>query len=59
MLAVHFLGNGHISLDEIETPKPKGREVLIRMKSASICGTDRENLLGAGQSTVPGHENPG
>lgn len=59
MRAVHFLGNGIISLDEIPTPEPRAREVLIRMKSASICGTDRENLVGRGQATVPGHENAG
>jgi propanol-preferring alcohol dehydrogenase len=59
MRAIHFLGHGKISLDELPTPEPRGREVLIRMKSASICGTDRENLMGAGQATVPGHENAG
>ncbi len=59
MKGIHFLGSGRISIDEIPTPEPNGREVLIRMKSASICGTDRENLMGAGQSTVPGHENAG
>lgn len=59
MHAVHFLGNSQISLDEIPTPEPRGREVLVRVKSASICGTDRENLEGHGQSAVPGHENAG
>ena len=59
MKAVHFLGQGRISLDEIAVPQPVGREVLVRVKSASICGTDRENLEGPGQLTVPGHENAG
>jgi len=59
MLAVHFLGNGRISLDEVPQPEPRGREVVVRVRSASICGTDRENLEGPGQETIPGHENAG
>jgi len=59
MLAVHFLGNGRISLDKMPTPEPRGREVVVRVKSAAICGTDRENLEGLGQTTIPGHENAG
>jgi propanol-preferring alcohol dehydrogenase len=59
MLAVHFLGHGQISLDEVPTPQPTGDEVVIRVRSAAICGTDRENLEGPGQATVPGHETAG
>jgi threonine dehydrogenase-like Zn-dependent dehydrogenase len=59
MKAVHFLGNSKISLDDLPDPQPRGREVVVRVKSASICGTDRENLEGPGQRTVPGHENAG
>ncbi|MGD8624734.1 MAG: zinc-binding dehydrogenase [Anaerolineae bacterium] len=59
MLAVHFLGQNRISLDEMPTPEPQGRNVVVRIKSAAICGTDRENLEGPGQVTVPGHENAG
>jgi len=59
MLAVHFSGRGKITLREAPTPAPRGTEVLVRVKSASICGTDRENLMGSGQATVPGHENAG
>lgn len=59
MLAVHFRGRGDISLDEVPVPEPRGRDVLVRVRSAAICGTDRENLEGAGQPTIPGHENAG
>ena len=59
MRAVHFTGKGKISLDEVLTPAPRGTDVLVRVRSASICGTDRENLMGEGQKTVPGHENAG
>ena len=59
MRAVHFLGAGRVEVTEVPTPTPRGTEVLVRVKSASICGTDRENLMGRGQDTVPGHENAG
>jgi propanol-preferring alcohol dehydrogenase len=59
MQAVHFLGNGDISLHEVPMPAAEGRDVIVRIRSAAICGTDRENLEGAGQSTVPGHESAG
>jgi propanol-preferring alcohol dehydrogenase len=59
MLAVHFLGSGRISLDELPEPEPKGQWVLVKVKAAAICGTDRENLEGGGQLTVPGHESAG
>jgi propanol-preferring alcohol dehydrogenase len=59
MLAVHFLGQNRILLDQVPTPEPRGRDVVIRVKSAAICGTDRENLEGSGQATIPGHENAG
>ena len=59
MRAVHFTGGGKIHLDELPAPAPQGAEVVVRVKSASICGTDRENLMGEGQKTIPGHENAG
>jgi len=59
MLAVHFLGQGRISLDDVPRPERRGGEVLVRVRSAAICGTDRENLEGPGQATIPGHENAG
>jgi L-iditol 2-dehydrogenase len=59
MLAVHFVGRGDISLAEMPVPEPRGRDVVVRVRAAAICGTDRENLEGAGQPTVPGHESAG
>ncbi len=59
MLAVHFVGEGEISLDDVPVPEPRGREVVVRVRSAAICGTDRENLEGPGQPMVPGHESAG
>ena len=59
MLAVHFKGQSRVSLDEVPMPEPQGREVVVRVRAAAICGTDRENLEGAGQVTIPGHESAG
>jgi threonine dehydrogenase-like Zn-dependent dehydrogenase len=59
MLAVHFLGRGAVALDQVPTPEPRGTEVVVRVRSAAICGTDRENLMGPGQATIPGHESAG
>jgi propanol-preferring alcohol dehydrogenase len=59
MLAVHFLGHRKISLDELPVPEPEGQDVLVKIKAAAICGTDRENLEGEGQPKVPGHESAG
>jgi threonine dehydrogenase-like Zn-dependent dehydrogenase len=59
MLAVHFLGHGRISLDQIPKPEPRDQDVLVRIESAAICGTDRENLEGVGHEKVPGHESAG
>lgn len=59
MLAVHFLGDSQIALHQIQTPEPVDQNVLVRVKSAAICGTDRENLKAGGQRLVPGHESAG
>ncbi len=56
MKGVHFLGNGIISIDEVSDPKPQGRNVVVKVTAAGICGTDRHPLLGEGQATIPGHE---
>jgi propanol-preferring alcohol dehydrogenase len=59
MLAVHFVGQGRVTVDVVPTPEPQGREVLVRVRSAAICGTDRENFEAGGQATIPGHETAG
>lgn len=59
MLGIHFLGKNRISIDNMPIPEPHGRWVLVKMKSAAICGTDKENLGHGGQKTVPGHESAG
>jgi len=59
MRALYFRGNGKIELKDVPTPEPMDDWVLVKVKSASICGTDRENLEGPGQGPIPGHENAG
>lgn len=59
MLAIRFLGQGRVALEEMPVPEPQGEQVLVRVRAAAICGTDRENLEGPGQETVPGHESAG
>jgi propanol-preferring alcohol dehydrogenase len=59
MLGIHFLGSNQISIDNMPLPEPRGSWVLVKMRSAAICGTDKENLSHAGQTTIPGHESAG
>jgi len=56
MRGIHFLGNGKISIDEVSKPNPKGKNVVVKVNAAGICGTDRHPLLEEGQKTIPGHE---
>ena len=64
MKAAYLPGNSTVVLKEVEMPEPGHGEVLIRMKSSTICGSDiraiyREHL-GKGpegyQDKICGHE---
>ncbi len=59
MLGIHFLGDGKISIDQMPTPQPSGTNVVVKIKAAGICGTDKHQLMEHGQAAVPGHENAG
>lgn len=55
MKALYF--DRQLSLRDVPTPRPARGEVLIRVKLAGICGTDRQLLKGyAGFHGIPGHE---
>jgi len=56
---IHFLGDGEISVDQHPIPIANGTQVVVKIGAAGICGTDRHNLMGKGQKTIPGHENAG
>jgi threonine dehydrogenase-like Zn-dependent dehydrogenase len=59
MLGIHFIGESQIRLNEVPLPEANQQMVLVKVHAAAICGTDRENLEGAGQDVIPGHENAG
>jgi propanol-preferring alcohol dehydrogenase len=59
MLAIHLLGHNKIELGQVPIPKPKEQDIVVRIRAAGICGTDRRPLEGEGQLTIPGHENAG
>ena len=60
MKALVFHGAGDIRYEEVETPKPKAGEVLIKVKAVSICGSDLNGFRGINPMRVPplimGHE---
>jgi len=60
MRALRYLGPNMLELMEVEKPLPKAGEVLIRVKSCGICGSDVHGYLGlTGRRTPPmtmGHE---
>lgn len=66
MRAGYLAAPGRIELDDFPVPEPGAGEVLVRMRRASICGSDlhmafygfhREDALG--RAGYPGHEGIG
>ncbi|TMI30462.1 zinc-binding dehydrogenase [Candidatus Bathyarchaeota archaeon] len=57
MLACLINGEGHAEVKEVPTPRLQPGEVLIKLASAGICGTDIEKVHGAyGPGGILGHE---
>ncbi len=59
MKAMVLVEPDKIEPQEIDTPKPKDGEVLIRISHMGICGTDTKIFSGAIPSAMPvimGHE---
>src|SRR5437660_2965817 len=57
MLACLINGQGHAEVKEVPTPRLQQGEVLIKLASAGICGTDIEKVHGAyGPGGILGHE---
>lgn len=62
MLAAVFHGNSNIDVFEYTLPKLGLNELLIRVDSCGICGTDRHIFSGVAPSSIPvilGHEYSG
>lgn len=59
MIAVQFKSVGQIELLDVEIPKVSPRHVLLKVNSASICGTDIHELQGhipVPLPRIPGHD---
>lgn len=58
MKALKFIGNGRIELLEKEKPVAVNDNVVVKVTSSGICGTDIELLLPTEKplNTIPGHE---
>jgi 2-desacetyl-2-hydroxyethyl bacteriochlorophyllide A dehydrogenase len=60
MKALVYYGPRDLRYVEVETPKPKKSEVLVRVKSVSICGSDLAGYKGGSAMRKPplimGHE---
>ena len=60
MKALVYCGPRDIRYMDVETPKPKAGEVLIKVKAVSICGSDFGGYKGGSAMRVPplimGHE---
>ncbi|MFQ5894780.1 MAG: zinc-binding dehydrogenase [Nitrospinota bacterium] len=53
MEAVVLTGPGEFHIDEVPTPRPGGGEVLCRVESTTICGTDIHIIQGAHRPRWP------
>ncbi len=47
MKVAYFKAPGEIELRESECPRPQGREVLLRLAAAGLCGSDLADLRGS------------
>lgn len=59
-LAAVFCGEpGRVQLQSLPTPEPRGREILVRVESCTLCGSDLHSFEGRRKVPVPtilGHE---
>ena len=58
MISAYCDAPGNIELREAKVPEPDPEDVLLRVESCGICGSDIHYFLGHGliPSTCPGHE---
>lgn len=60
MKALVYHGPRDLRYEEVETPKPRKGEVLIKVKAVSICGSDLSGYKGQSAMRIPplvmGHE---
>jgi threonine 3-dehydrogenase len=58
MRAARFAGDGMVALEEVAVPTPGQDELLVRVDSCALCGTDRAGWS-RGSDVIPGHETSG
>jgi len=54
-----FSSPGHLEVTEAPIPRPGEQDVLVRVESSGVCGSDRAIFVGAHPASVPvvlGHE---
>jgi L-iditol 2-dehydrogenase len=62
MLAAVYHGPNDLRVEQVPVPKPGPGEMLVKVNSASICGTDiriyhgNHRMFPAGTVRIPGHE---
>ena len=63
MRGLFFTGDSNVEIMDIKKPTPGSGEVILKMKSSGICGSDLKNLRASksekdaeGELVVPGHE---
>jgi L-iditol 2-dehydrogenase len=63
MKVLHLSKPYDLTLKELAIPKPRGEQVLVKLKAAGICGSDVECFMGKSKEGrydiapyVPGHE---
>ena len=54
----HFLGGGRIGIQDRPIPYPEAGQLLLRVQTNALCGTDRAQLRD-GSTVTPGHEAAG
>ncbi len=63
MKAIVYRGSPELSIEDIPVPEPKPGYLLVRLKSAGICGSDIHYVKGEFQYSkvpiIPGHEGAG
>jgi len=55
MKFAHFLGNGTVRVEETIAPKPDSDELLLKVDSCGICGSEKDFFLN-GTKKIIGHE---
>jgi threonine 3-dehydrogenase len=58
MLAARFIGRGQVRIQEVPAPAAGPNEVVLKVDSCALCGSDRRGWS-AGTDVTPGHETSG